>query len=60
MVSFDFYWLFGVTSWGALIGAGALNRANTVNEILWFKSSKPVICWHFNIYEQDKFHAQQS
>ena len=38
-----------------------------INEFLRFKSSKSVIylahkcnCWHFNIYEQDKFHAQQS
>ena len=36
-----------------------------INEILRFTSRKPIIhpankCWHFNIYEQDKFRAQQS
>ena len=25
-----------------------------------FESPKPVSCWNFNIYEQDKFHAQLS
>ena len=24
------------------------------------KCSMPTICWHFNIYEQNKFHAQLS
>ena len=34
-----------------------------VHLLFKFKSSKPVAyldCWHFNIYEQDKFHAQLS
>ena len=39
-----------------------------INRICWFELSKLVIypankcsnCWHFDIYEQDKFHAKLS